>query len=80
MCNKDIPLNEKYDNLDYIKSGCESGGALPVGFTSDMLSVTDPNEFSHVVRNTERFKMSYYEHLKKRRVVGSVLSSLYDDF
>lgn len=80
MQNEDIPLEEKYDNLDYIKSGYESGGSLPVGFTPAMLSITDPNKFFHVVRSTDRFTMSYYEHLKKRTVTGTVLSSLYEDF
>ena len=78
--NPDIPLQEKYDNLYDLKSSFEDGGSLPVGFTPDMLSVINPNDYSSVVRNTDRFTTSYYDHMKKRSVSGTVLSSLYEEF
>ena len=81
LTNDDIPLNEKYDNLEEIKCSYEyNHSPLPIGFTNDMLIVTNPNDFVSVRMNTARFQQSYYEHEKHRSVNNAVYSSLYEEF
>ena len=86
LTNEDIPICEKYDNLQEIKCKVESdldkykNYPLPIGFSRDMLLVTDPNKFTSVRINTARFSQSYYDHIKHRGVCNSVLSSLYEEF
>lgn len=81
MQNDDVPLYEKYDNLENIK--CEidyNGRSLPLGFTYDMFKVTDPNKFVSNIRNTDRFAQSFYENIKHRRVSNTIMSLQYEEF
>lgn len=84
--NEDVPIQEKYDNLEEIKCKYESDlpdfidYPLPVGFTEDMLLVVDPNGFLSVIGRTVAFTRSYYEHDKKRRVINTFLSSQYEEY
>lgn len=79
--NEEIPLNEKYDNLEDIKCRhVHLGTPLPVGFTFKMLDVTDPNKFKTTLFHDGRFRQSFFEHLKHRRVSNTVLSSMYEEF
>ena len=102
LSNPDIPLNEKYDNLEEVKQKCfpkqkfydfsfENGDIkfsdtpvdtplLPIGFSRDMLVVTNPNEFVSTKVITDRFFVSYYEHLKHRAVSNALMSSLHEEF
>lgn len=79
--NPDVPLNEKYDNLEKYKiKHVLYGDPLPVGFTSNMLRVTDPNRFSHVVNRTLKMAEDFHDHIKHRKVSNSILSSLNEEF
>ena len=99
--NKDIVLQEKYDNLEEIKCKYEDNFSLddniscvpdhipkrqklnyslPIGFSEDMLVVTDPNLFVSVQLNTSRFEISYHDHLKHRRVSNAIISSSNEEF
>ena len=79
--NEEIPLNEKYDNLESVKLLNERyGKSLPCGFTHDMLKNTDPNKFVSNILNTSRFEISYFEHLKHRRVSNTVMMIENEEF
>lgn len=79
--NEQIPLQEKYDNLENVKcSHIFNGSSLPIGFKLSMLDITDPNKFKSNLFNTGRFETSFYEHFKHRRVSNTILSSLYEEF
>ena len=86
LSNDDIPINEKYDNLENIKCVYDENiknnviSALPIGFSRDMLVVTNPNDFKSVRVNSRRFADSYQEHLKHRRVINTILSSEDEEF
>lgn len=79
--NEKVPLKEKYDNLEDVKCSCEYNGMpYPVGFTREMFKDTNPNNFSHIIRNSQRFEDSFYENQKNRRVTNTIYSQLYEDF
>lgn len=78
--NDDIPVKEKYDNLDDVLARYESGQPLPVGFKPDMLRVTNPNKFGSVITRTQQMFDSYYVHLKHRNVSNMVLSFSNEEF
>lgn len=86
MSNDDIPLPERYDNLEDVKNKVESdenkglAPCLPIGFTKDMLIVTNPNDFLSVKCNTSRFETSFYDNIKHRSVTEVVLTSKDDEF
>lgn len=81
LCNPDVPLEEKYDNLEVYRIRCEEfGSPPPLGFTHQMLSVTNPNEFKSVQFRTLQFSNSYHEHIKHRNVNNVVLSSVNEEF
>ena len=81
LCNSDVPLEEKYDNLEVYRIRCkEFGSPPPLGFTHDMLQNTDPNNFKSVRLITARFASSYHEHIKHRNVNNVVLSSINEEF
>lgn len=75
MENGDIPLNEKYDNLDYVSySYYNLGCPLPSGFSESDLEVTDPNKFKSVIVHTIKFENDFYQNIKHRSVSNSVMS------
>ena len=84
--NDSVPINEKYDNLEEIKqryvyeSSKSAFAVLPIGFTKDMLIVTNPNKFVSVQVNTGRFRDSFYDNIKHRSVNEVVLSSVDTEF
>ena len=79
--NEEIPLNEKYDNLDAVLAAVDVGkSSIPLGFTREMMMVSCPNDFKSVKRNTARFEKSYYEHMKHHCVNFAVLSSQFEEF
>lgn len=80
MQNDKIPLNEKYDNLDYVNDVYLKSNPLPIGFSKDMLIITDPNKFNHVQVQTARFTDSFYEHIKHKNVANVVMSSDCEEF
>lgn len=81
LCNLDVPLQEKYDNLEVYKiRSKEYGSPPPLGFTLDMLKNTDPNNFTSVRLNTARFALSYHEHIKHRNVNNVIFSSFNEEF
>lgn len=81
MLNDDIPLNEKYDNLEEVKIKYDRGlkelrsPSLPVGFTYDMLSVTNPNDFVSNRVKTDMFTRFYHDNIKHRSVNEVFLSA-----
>lgn len=76
LLNPDVPLWEKYDNLENVKCMYDHSllYQLPVGFKPAMLRVTDPNKFYTTQRNTARYFISYHDHIKHRSV-GNVIAS-----
>ena len=86
LSNDDIPLNEKYDNLEEIKCVYDEkvkngvSAFLPIGFSRDMLVVTDPNMFTSVQFTSRRFADSYHDNIKHRNVSNLIMSSLNEEF
>lgn len=81
MQNEDIPLQEKYFNLDDVKYYVDVGlSKMPVGFTHQMFAQVDPNKYDSIRVNTERMHMSYYDHLKHRSVRNAIMSSENEEF
>ena len=80
MQNNDIPLNEKYDNLDVVKENYEYSNFLPVGFSADMLVVVNPNDFHSTKVLTYRFENDYYDNVKHRNVSNLIYSSQCEEF
>ena len=78
--NPDIPLNEKYDNLDWIKYKRDNGLPVPHGFEDIDLSVTSPNDFISTRTNTYRFEKSFHENIKHRSVTNAVLSNQFEEW
>lgn len=76
LLNPEVPLNEKYDNLSDVKLR----NCLPVGFSKDMLLVTDPNQFLSVRVNTQKFSDGYRDNIKHRSVTEVVISSFDSEF
>ena len=75
MENGDIPLNEKYDNLDYVSfKHFICGSPLPVGFSERDLDVTDPNQFKTVIHHTMMFEQGFHDNIKHRSVSNSIMS------
>ena len=72
--NTDVPIQEKYDNLEEIKIKYDRDverngkGSLPIGFTYDMLNITNPNEFSSVLFSTGIMERSFHDNIKHRSV------------
>lgn len=82
LLNPDIPVNEKYDNLEEVKCKYEHSLMyhLPVGFKPGMLRVTNPNQFLTTMSNTAKYFVSYLDHIKHRSVGNAVASSLCEEF
>ena len=84
--NLDIPMQEKYDNLEEVKikydRAVEVGdtAALPTGFTYDMLRITNPNEFSSVLHTTGIMERSFHDNIKHRSVNEVVVTSEDSEF
>ena len=79
--NPDIPLNEKYDNLEKYKIRCDEFGASPpLGFNRRMLDNTNPNMFQSVIARTYQMFVSYYDHIKHRNVTNAIVSSQNEEF
>lgn len=75
LTNEDIPLNEKYDNLAYVKYKYDNNiYPRPVGFDGVDLSVTHPNEFSSTIRLTRQFAESFHVNIKHRKVSNAIAS------
>lgn len=75
LLNDDIPMNEKYDNLDVVKEmHIRFGRPLPPGFTLRDLKVTDPNKYQSNIRHTLSFADSYHENIKHRKVTNCIMS------
>lgn len=73
MENVDIPLYEKYDNLENIKCKIDyNNHSLPIGFTYDMFRVTDPNDFVTTRVRTGVLSKAFHENLYKRKVSHSI--------
>lgn len=68
--NPDIPLWEKYDNLDELNNKPRMRAVL--GLFDVHFDVTNPNEFESNKRVSARFTESYYEHIKHRNVANSI--------
>ena len=62
------------------EGGISDIAVLPIGFSKDMLLVTDPNKFVSVQVNTGCFRDSYYDNIKHRSVNEAVLTSLDKEF
>ena len=81
MENGDIPLNEKYDNLDYVRySYYNLSCSLPSGFSESDLEVTDPNKFKSVISYTTKFENDFYQNIKHRSVSNAVMSIESDEW
>lgn len=80
LTNKDVPDNEKYDNLDYIVYKREHGMPLDRFYQTMDIQETNPNKFCSVIVNTNRFSESFRENIKHRKVTNSVLSNLYEEW
>ena len=84
--NPDIPMQEKYDNLEEVKikydRAVEIGDSvvLPIGFTYDMLRITNPNEFSSVLHTTGIMERSFHDNIKHRSVNEVVVTSEDSEF
>lgn len=77
MENPDIPLNEKYDNLDVWLSSERGKEILRwSGIDVSSISTCNPNEFSSVINRTNKFEMSFYEHIKHRNVNNEIYLSV----
>ena len=75
LLNEDIPMNEKYDNLDVVKGmHLKFGKPLPSGFTLRDLKVTDPNLFKSNMRHTQCFADCFYDNIKHRKVTNTIMS------
>lgn len=75
LLNPDIPLQEKYDNLEEIKFKVDHGlMSYPVGFRPEHFRVLNPNDFESVRSRTRVMEISYNDHLKHRAVSNSVYS------
>ena len=79
--NPDIPINEKYDNLEKVRIKYDKAieekkpASLPIGFSRDMLTVVNPNEFKSTQRVTVMFRDSYHDNIKHRSVNEVVICS-----
>lgn len=75
LLNDDIPLNEKYDNLDVVKyMHLHFGSPLPPGFILRDLKVTDPNKFQSNLRHTRQFAHCFHDNIKHRKVTNTIMS------
>lgn len=74
LLNRDIPDNEKYDNLDMIVERKNLGLKVPDYFERMTINETDPNHFSSVVAVTRRFNDSFKDNIKHRKVSNSIMS------
>ena len=79
LSDNEIPINEKYDNLDEVLQSVNNGAPLPLGFTREMLKITNPNDFVTNKVRTGRMRDSYYEHLKHRSVNAVILSQQFEE-
>ena len=80
MQDDDISLNEKYDNLDSVKETYDKTNYLPIGFSPDMLVVTDPNKFYSVQVKTAALAKDFYENIKHRSVSNTIYSERCEEF
>ena len=71
--NDDIPINEKYDNLDWVNYKKSLGFDVP-GFGDVDTSVTNPNLFKSTIALSSRFEQGYYENIKHRKVSNAIMS------
>lgn len=78
--NDDIPLLEKYDNLQVVKFRKDNGLPVPPGFESLNITITDPNFFSSNLRSTRIFTESFHENIKHRSVTNAVMSAQSDEW
>ena len=79
--NPDVPLHEKYYNLEVHRIRCkEFGSPPPVGFTHKMLEVTNPNQYKSVQMRSLQMSVSYHDHIKHRNVNNLILSSVNEEF
>lgn len=74
LINRDIPDNEKYDNLDFIVERKKRGLFVPEFFEKMIIKETDPNKFSSVVAVTRRFNDSFKDNIKHRKVNNTIMS------
>lgn len=78
--DSEVPINEKYDNLDVVKDNYVKTGLLPIGFTDDMLVVVNPNKFQSVGVVTKKYEDSFYKYTKNKNVANVVMSSDCEEF
>ena len=78
--NEEVPLNEKYDNLDFVKDEYQKSFGLPIGFSDDMLLVVNPNDFKSVGLVTRRYEDDFYRYTKNKNVANVVMSSDCEEF
>ncbi|MCR5470419.1 MAG: hypothetical protein K6F22_05695 [Prevotella sp.] len=74
LLNEDIPLLEKYDNLDVVLHN----GIRCDGIDKSKIRITNPNEFHSTGLLTYRFAQSYYDTIKHRSVSNAIYA-LQDD-
>ena len=80
LLNKEIPDNEKYDNLDSILYKREHGLYVHPFFERMQIAATNPNEFSSIRSRSFRFSQSFHENIKHRRVNNEIMSIQNDEW
>lgn len=71
--NPDVPMNEKYDNLEDVKCKLENGiSSLPIGFKSDDLKETDPNKYLTTILRTSILTSAFNDSLYKKKVTDKI--------
>lgn len=70
LLNPDIPLWEKYDNLDSLNNNARMRAVL--GLYDMHFDVTDPNEFESTKLNSSRFEESFNTHVKHKCVSNAI--------
>ena len=68
--NADVPLWEKYDNLDELN--CNNRMRALLGLFDMHFDVTDPNQFESVKFNTYKFRKSFDEHIKHKNAANVI--------
>ena len=80
MQDSRIPLNEKYDNLEYVRDIYSKDYGLPIGFSDDMVVVTDPNMFVTTRQSTASYAEDYATNIKHRSVTNLLLMEQSEEF
>lgn len=75
LLNPDVPMVEKYDNWDFVKSKHLD----VVGVDVDSIVDIDPNKYRTIVANTAKFRDSFNEHIKHRDVANAIYMAAHDD-